>query len=141
TSAHQIARNIGVSYKTAWFMMHRIREAMKETDAGPLGGYGETIEADETYVGGKMKNRHADKRNLRDDRSDKRSGSRITEKQPVVALVERGGRVRSFHVAKVTGDTLRAVLVTNADRGSWLMTDEHNGYAAVGKEFVGHGTV
>jgi transposase-like protein len=57
TSAHQIARNIGVSYKTAWFMMHRIREAMKETGTGPMGGPGKTVEADETYVGGKAKNR------------------------------------------------------------------------------------
>ena len=55
TSAHQIARNIGVSYKTAWFMMHRIREAMKEIDSGPMGGFGKIIEADETYVGGKAR--------------------------------------------------------------------------------------
>ena len=132
-SAHQIARMIGVTYKTAWFMVHRIREAMKETDAGPLGGYGKTIEADETYVGGKDSNRHAHLR--------KGQGYGMVIKQPVVSLVERGGQVRSFHVAKVTGPTLRAVLVTNADRGSWLMTDEHAGYKTVGKEFVGHGTV
>ena len=132
-SAHQIARMIGVTYKTAWFMVHRIREAMKETDAGPLGGYGKTIEADETYVGGKDSNRHAHLR--------KGQGYGMTIKQPVVSLVERGGQVRSFHVAKVTGPTLRAVLVTNADRGSWLMTDEHAGYKTVGKEFVAHGTV
>jgi transposase-like protein len=136
TSAHQIARNIGVSYKTAWFMMHRIREAMKETDAGPMGGYGETIEADETYVGGKIKNRHAKQRG----RGEKKL-SPFRDKQPVVSLVERGGRVRSFHVANVTGETLRSILVTNAHRGSWLMTDEHNGYKAVGGEFQGHGVV
>ena len=136
TSAHQIARNIGVSYKTAWFMMHRIREAMKETDAGPLGGYGSTIEADETYVGGKAKNRKAKQQALRVNMRWS-----MGDKQPVVALVERGGKVRSFHVARVTGETLRSVLVTNVDRGSWLMTDEHAGYKRVGQEFTGHGVV
>jgi transposase-like protein len=135
-SAHQIARMIGVSYKTAWFMMHRIREAMKDTDTTPMGGYGKTIEADETYVGGKTKNRNAKQRRRFDERV-----SHVEDKQPVMALVERGGKVRSFHVAKVTGETLRSVLVTNADRGSWLMTDDHSGYKTVGKEFVGHGVV
>jgi len=136
TSAHQIARNIGVSYKTAWFMMHRIREAMKETNPGPMGGLGSTIEADETYVGGKVGNRNSKQQKRFDERR-----SSVHGKQPVVSLVERGGKVRSFHVANVNGATLRAVLVTNADRGSWLMTDEHGGYKAVGQEFTGHGVV
>jgi transposase-like protein len=136
TSAHQIARNIGVSYKTAWFMMHRIREAMKDTHSGPMGGHGETIEADETYVGGKVKNRSNKQRRL-----GQKQLSPVADKQPVVSLVERNGRVRSFHVANVTGETLRSILVTNAHRGSWLMTDDHSGYVAVGKEFQGHGVV
>jgi hypothetical protein len=67
--------------------------------------------------------------------------SSFADKQPVVSLVERDGKVRSFHVARVTGETLRSILVTNADRGSWLMTDDHNGYKQVGSEFVGHGVV
>ena len=137
TSAHQIARNIGVSYKTAWFMMHRIREAMKETHGGPMGGYGETIEADETFVGGKVKNRSNKQRRVR--QGEKFLGP-VHGKQPVVSLVERGGKVRSFHVANVTGETLRAILVTNADRGSWLMTDEHSGYRDMKHYFAGHGT-
>ncbi|HTN15573.1 MAG TPA: IS1595 family transposase [Sphingomonadaceae bacterium] len=132
-SAHQIARMVGVSYKTAWFMMHRIREAMRDTDNEPMGGYGKTIEADETYVGGKETNKHANKRV-----AGRQGGG---GKQPVFSLVERGGRVRSFHVPKVTAVNLRHVLVTNADRGSWLMTDEHAAYKTVGKEYVGHGVV
>lgn len=138
-SGHQMARMLGVTYKTAWFMMHRIREAMKDTHPGPLGGYGETIEADETYVGGKIKNRSNKQRRYM--RASDQDRSPFRDKEPVIALVERGGRVRSFHVANVNGNTLRHVLVTNADRGSWLMTDEHKGYQAVGEEYVGHGVV
>ena len=132
-SGHQMARMLDVTYKTAWFMMHRIREAMKVEDNDPMGGFGKTIEADETYVGGKEKNKHADKRLAG------RQGGK--GKQPVVSLVEREGKVRSFHVAKVTGKELRNVLVTNASRDSWLMTDDHSGYTTVGKEYVGHGVV
>lgn len=135
-SGHQMARMLGVTYKTAWFMMHRIREAMKDEGAEPLGGYGKTIEADETYVGGKLSNRHTHERRMQGP-----NGSPVRNKQPVVSLVERGGKVRSFHVARVTGEALRHVLVTAADRGSWLMTDDYNAYKKVGKEFVGHGIV
>ena len=132
-SGHQMARMLGVTYKTAWFMMHRIREAMRDTDNEPLGGFGKTIEADETYVGGKETNKHASKRLPR-----QYAGK---GKKPVVSLVERDGNVRSFHVANVNANTLRHALVTNADRGSWLMTDDHSGYKTVGKEYVGHGVV
>lgn len=139
-SAHQLHRHLGITYKSAWFMAHRIREAMKD-DGEPLGGLGVTVEADETYIGGKVSNMHVSKRGYDPTKRRNQMGPRLDMKQPVVALVERGGRVRSFHVAKVTGETLRAVLVTNVDRGSWLMTDEHRGYEAVGREFVGHGVV
>ena len=132
-SGHQMARMLGVTYKTAWFMMHRIREAMKDDGTEPMGGYGKTVEADETYIGGKETNKHA---------SNRRTGMQGGKgKQPVVSLVERDGKVRSFHVANVNANTLRHVLVTNADRGSWIMTDEHSGYKTVGKEYVGHGVV
>ncbi|WP_394730128.1 IS1595 family transposase [Altererythrobacter sp. GH1-8] len=132
-SGHQMARMLGVTYKTAWFMMHRIREAMTDTDNTPLGGLGKTVEADETYIGGKETNKHA----------SKRLGRQFAGKgkQPVVSLVEREGKVRSFHVANVNGNTLRHALVTTVDRGSWIMTDDHPGYKAVGKEFTGHGVV
>jgi len=134
-SAKQIERMLGVTYKTAWFMCHRIREAMNgAAGTGPLGGAGKFVEADETFVGGKGKNRHQYKRALG-------GGSKFGIKQAVVSLVERGGNVRSFHVANVTGPTLRTVLVQNVDRNSWLMTDEHSGYIGVGKEFKGHSSV
>ena len=133
-SAHEIHRLLGVTYKTAWFMCHRLREAMKgATGSDPLGGAGKFVEADETYVGGKDSNKHKNKRTGR--------GPGLSTKQAVVSLVERGGQVRSFHVANVTAKTLRGVLVTNASRESWLMTDESSAYKTVGQEFKGHSAV
>ncbi|AKQ42309.1 putative transposase for insertion sequence element [Aurantiacibacter atlanticus] len=135
-SGHQMARMLGVTYKTAWFMMHRIREAMKDVDQSPIGGFGKFVEADETYIGGKHSNKKHKQRKV--------SGKNLSPfhgKQPVVSLVERGGKVRSFHVAKVTGETLRGALVANVDRYSYLMTDEHSGYRSVGKEFGKHSVV
>lgn len=126
-SSHQLARMLGVTYKTAWFMTHRIREAMNGTgNSGPLGGSGKVVEADETYVGGKAKNRA-----FREPRA----------KQPVVALVERDGKVASCHVANVTASKLRPLVVTKIDRASYLMTDESAIYSRMGREFSGHGTV
>ena len=126
-SAHQIARMIGVSYKTAWFMCHRIREAMKPLNPEPLGtGPDSVVEADETYVGGKARNR---------------ATRRPAPKKAVVALVERDGQVRSFHVANVNSKTLRPLIVTNVDRAAHLMTDESPVYTRVGREFNGHSSV
>ena len=119
-SAAQLGRTIGVSYKTAWFLCHRIRECMGDPDAGPLGGSNKVVEADESFFGGKAKNRAYRKT--------------PPPKEAVMTLVERGGRVRSFHVADVTAKTLRDVLVTTVDRASYLMTDEAPTYKKVGKE-------
>lgn len=121
-SAHQISRMLGVTYKTAWFMMHRIREAMKD-ESGPLGGPGKVVESDEAFVGGKKRNRLS---------------GEVAKKKKVVALVERDGRARSFHVANIHANTVRAAIVTNVDRASTLMTDESNIYMAVGREFASH---
>lgn len=129
-SAKQIERMVGVTYKTAWFMMHRIREAMSPTptkDSGPLGGNGKTVEADETYVGGKKKNAH--------------NGKPEPKKHPVVALVERGGQVRAKHVANVTSKNVRKFLVTNASRKSELNTDDSLIYYWLGREFEKHRSV
>ena len=125
-SSHQLHRSLGITYKSAWFMSHRIRESMKMEPEGPMGGKGVVVEADETYVGGKARNR---------------AFRKPAEKKAVVALVEREGHVRSFHVANVNAKTLRPLIVTNIDRASYLMTDESAVYTRVGREFSGHGTV
>ena len=129
-SAKQIERMLGVTYKTAWFMMHRIREAMSPApvkDSGPVGGVGKTVEADETFVGGKAKNVH--------------NGKPIPKKHPVLALVERGGKARAKHIADVTAKSVRDVLVTHASRKSTLNTDEAMVYHWLGREFAKHGAV
>lgn len=126
-SAHQVHRMIGVTYKTAWFMCHRIREAMDgATGNDPLGGPNKVVEADETFVGGKARNR---------------AFRAPAAKKAVLALVERDGQVRSFHVANVNAKTLRPLIVANIDRASHLMTDESPVYTRLGREFAGHHTV
>lgn len=130
-SAKQIERMLGVSYKTAWFMCHRIRLAMTpaegSSEAGPIGGEGKVVEGDETYVGGKARNVH--------------NGKPVPEKRPVVALVERGGEVRAKHVADVTAKTVREVVVTQVSRKSDLHTDDSLLYYWLGREFAKHQSV
>lgn len=134
-SAHQMHRMLGVTYKTAWFMCHRIREAMREGHFSPIGGSGKTVEADETFVGGREKNKHARKR-----KADNIGGM---GKEPVFALVERGGRVRSTHTADVTSKTLRPILEAQlADaKATKLMTDGEGQYRVLADMFASHETV
>jgi transposase-like protein len=128
-STRQLQRTLGVGMKTAWFLGHRIREAMKG-DFGmftpPLGGGGATIEADETYIGRKpgMKVRQG-----------------AGHKHAVLALVERDGSVRSFHVPNVRAETLRSYIATHAARDSHFMTDEATAYTFIGWNFLSHGSI
>lgn len=129
-SAHQLHRMLGVSYKTAWFMFHRIREAMRPGDdgysAGGLGGEGKTVEVDETFVGGKKKNKA-----FRPE----------PKKQIVMSLVERGGKVRSFHIANTSHKNVKPILYTQIDRASKLMTDKAQYYKDPGQHFAAHAVV
>jgi len=134
-SAHQIHRMLGVTYKTAWFMCHRIREAMAphESAKGPMGGPGVVVESDETYVGGKEKNKHRSKR----DPNPKGKG----DKEIVMSLVERKGRVRSHHVPDVTAKTLRPILNLQLKRNTRLMTDDAIWTRSAASHFNHHKTV
>ena len=134
-SAHQLWRMLGLgSYRTAWFMSHRIREGMRVAKfTEPLGGKGKFVESDETYIGGKEKNKHVGKRTKRNIGG--------TGKEIVLALVERGGSVRSHHVPEVSAKTLRPILVSQIDRKSFLMTDDAGQYRHMGKEFARHEVV
>src|SRR5919205_2792204 len=132
-SAHQLHRLLGLPYKTAWFMAHRIRAARDGAadDPGGLGGEGKTVEADETYFGNK---------DVVTKRT-KRGKPSLSNKRAVVGLVERGGKARTFHVERADGDTVKELLRQNAGRKSRLMTDESRLYTEVGAEYAGHGTV
>ena len=125
-SAHQLHRMIGVTYKTAWFMGHRIREAMKPSDNGPMGGPGSVIEADETYFG--------------KDKTAPKSRMPIRNMNRIVSLVDRAtGRSTSivFNGA-FNSDTLGRYLLTNVDRQSRLITDDNKAYRPVGRNFSRH---
>jgi transposase-like protein len=127
-STRQIQRTFNCSMKTAWFLMHRVREFMNgpTSDSSPLGGPGKTIEADVSYVGPKP-------------------GTKVRRgaghMRPVMALVERSGEVRSVHVPNVRGETLHAVLDKHASTTSHFMTDEDNVFTGIGWNFASHGTV
>lgn len=137
-SSLQLSRMLGITYKSAWFMAHRIREAMKDDVAtsGPLGGNGKIIEADETYFGQK------------EDRPTRTTSGRpfiksgkAAAKRPVFSLVERGGKVRSFAIKTANVANVRDAIVRNADRASVLHTDESRLYTVLGTEFAKHETV
>jgi len=132
-SAHQLHRTIGITYKSAWFMAHRIRKAMETRSNEPMGGSGKIVEADETYWGTNA----VGKRN-------RKVGRKITggaEKMKIVSLVERGGKARSFHVLNVNAKTLAPILRSQVAPETHLMTDEARAYITIGDEFRRHSTV
>jgi len=120
-SSHQLSRMLGVTYKTAWFMSHRIREGMKPTgaDAGPLGGQGKIVEADETYIG-------------RADGKPRRKFAGSNSKMKIVSLVERDGKVRSQRVKDAIKLTIKDILRSNVDPASILHTDGAGLYTDTG---------
>jgi transposase-like protein len=125
-SAHQLHRTLGVTYKTAWFMAHRIREAMRDANPPPMGGAGKTVEIDETYIGrleGVAKPRSA------------------AHKTVVLTLVEREGSARSFHVDSTSIADIVPIVRMNVRRESIIMTDEAPVYRGLGKEYLSHDAV
>ena len=136
-SAHQVHRMLGISYKSTWFLMHRLREAMRTGGLEPLGGEGKIVEADETYFGKPAVAQVSKQRGNR----PYIKGNKIRNNRPIVALVERGGNVRSFHVAVADGATVADIVNTNVRKESRLQTDESNLYKKVGANFAAHETV
>lgn len=133
-SAHQLHRMLGITYKSAWFMAMRIREAMRESNLiTSLGGEGKTVEIDETFVGGKEKKKHESKR--------KHLGRGGVGKEAVFSLVERGGFVRSHHVPQVTAKTLRPILQAQVDGATFVMSDEGGATKKIGSEYAHHASV
>jgi transposase-like protein len=125
-SAHQLHRMLGITYKSAWFMAHRIREAMKADGNEPMGGEGEIVETDETYIGKK----HGVKKSRA-----------FHHKNAVVSLVERGGRVRSFKVDRANIKTIGRIVADNVAMETALMTDEARYYRKPGKLLASHEVV
>lgn len=124
-SSHQLQRTLGCQYKTAWFMSHRLREAMKQP-GGIMGGGGGIVEADETFYG-------------RKSTKDKRVP--VPKKEVIFSLVERGGNVRSFHVPDITAKTLKEKLKANVAQDARLMTDNGGQYRKTKKDFPEHETI
>jgi transposase-like protein len=123
-SAHQLHRMLGVHYQTAWFMEHRIREAMRSGGLlPPLGGAGKTVEVDETFIGRKKD-------------VPKRSG--YAHKHAVLSLVERGGKARSFHVSGTSAKDVLPILKANVAAETRVVTDEAGQYAHLNKDFAKH---
>jgi transposase-like protein len=125
-SSNQLHRILGVTLKTAWFMSHRIREAMQGEEAWPLGGLGATVEADETFIG-TLPGRTVQKG--------------VFHKMKVLALVERGGRSRAMVVETLGIPELQPILLDNIHRLSKLHTDEAQRFQSIGRFFYQHNTV
>jgi len=139
-SAHQVHRSLGISYKSAWFMMHRLREAMRSGGLLPtMGGSGKTVETDETYF------HTIPKSELMPPTPGKRPGKKRGIRRPgyraVLALVERGGKARSFHIAQADQNTVSKIMRENIARETRINTDESVIYKIVPWQFDSHETV
>lgn len=118
-SSVQLARDLGVTQKTAWFMLQRIRKCFDMDDEIPLEGI---IEADETFVGGKNKNRHKDKKVAQSQ------GRSFKDKTPILGLLERGGRVKAFVIGNTQAKTIQPIIKKHVAKDSVLISDEWHGY-------------
>ena len=124
-SALQLSRMLGLSYESTWFMCHRIRESMTPASAAPIGGENKVVESDETFIGGKAKNRAYAKK----EPKKHHDASRARRSKPLIPCRQREGQNATRNYCE------------GVSRKSYLMTDELASYEEVGKEFSGHGTV
>jgi transposase-like protein len=128
-SAHQIHRSLGISYKSSWFMMHRLREALRIGGLAPLGGTGKTVEADETFIG----------KNAFSPKGRRKPG--VAFRNIVLTLVERGGAARSFPIDTHTLTEITAIVRANVHAETAINTDEGKWYNELGEHFASHDTV
>lgn len=135
-SAHQLHRQLGIRYQSAWFMCHRIREAMRSGGLmAPVGGSGKTVEADETYFG------TIDKDELMPKKYNKRAGIRRSAYRAVFALVERGGTARTFHITQADQNTVHGIMRANIAKETRIHTDESGIYKLAPWYFDKHETI
>jgi transposase-like protein len=127
-SSHQLHRILEIQYKSAWFLAHRIREAMRDGKLSPMGGSGKVVEADESYIG-----------RLQGQKKNPRGGT--AHKNVVLTLVERGGSARSFHIDSTSIADIAPILQANLRKESGLMTDEARHYMEIGRDFASHDAV
>ena len=126
-SAHQLHRTLGITYRSAWFMAHRIRECMRTGGLAPMGGGGKVVESDETFIGRK--------------KGVRKPKSGFGHKNVVLTLVERGGKARSFHVDSIRIADVVPIVRQNVAREAKFVTDEASHYWDVGREFARHDAV
>jgi transposase-like protein len=140
-SANQLHRELGCQYNTAWFLHHRIMEAMRRggLDLPPMGGEGKVVEADETYFGNIPEAKRPTMKTT--GRPFKKGSTGSKFKRTIIALVERGGEVRSFHVPSAHAKNVISIVRNNIARETRLHTDESKFYVMVGREFAAHETV
>src|SRR6266851_7634603 len=128
-SAHQIHRSLGISYKSSWFMMHRLREALRTGGLAPMGGAGKTVEADETFIG----------KNAFSPKGRKKPG--VAFRNIVLTLVERGGSARSFHIEAHSMAEINEIVRANVHHETAMNTDEGSWYNEMSDHFASHDTV
>lgn len=133
-SSVQLSIDLDITQKTGWFVLHRVREMLKQDAPQMLGGEGKTLESDSTYLGGKEKNKHASKKKYTED------GKLIENKKVILGLIERNGKVILKHIPSESTAHMTQFVQKYAPKGSTIFTDEHKGYKGLGKIYT-HDTV
>jgi ISXO2-like transposase domain/Transposase zinc-ribbon domain len=129
-SSYEVGRAIGVTQKSAWFMLHRIRLGLQSKDGGKLGGGDNNkVEIDETFIGGKARNMHKSRRTRMADIG------KYNAKTAVFGMLERGGKVKAQVIGERRGKQMKRIVEENVMPGTWVMTDEFPGYVGVNEKF------
>lgn len=140
-SSHELARSLGVTQKSAWFMLHRIRRALRQGDLGKFGGVGGAVEADETFIGAKAKNMHKSRKlklqRMRNELPDWKNSTQYLGKIPVMGMLDREARkVRAMVIPNTKRETLQAEILKQVEHGSKLYTDDAVPYNKLAQDFA-----